>query len=146
MARPPGGSLTTTRAKRSRLSFDYAGHLSLRETPFAEKTWDVPAHRSMVDKVALSPDASLVASGADHVIHLRDRATGALRRVLRGHPATLSALTFSPDGKSLLSGDTRGGVKLWEVAPAAPAAPFAGAAVTASADGAARRSSSTGAC
>ena len=116
---------------------DYAGHLTLRETPFAEKTWDIPAHRSMVDKVVISPDASLVASGADHVIHLRDRATGALRRVLRGHPATLSALTFSPDGKSLLSGDTRGGVKLWEVAPAATAAPFAGAAVYASADGAA---------
>ena len=116
---------------------DYAGHLTLRETPFAEKTWDLSAHRSMVDKVAFSPNASLVASGADHVIHVRDRATGALRRVLRGHPATLSALTFSPDGKSLLSGDTRGGVKLWEVAPAAPASPFAGAAVSASADGAA---------
>ncbi len=116
---------------------DYTGHLTLRETPFAEKAWELPAHRSMVDKVAFSPDASLVASAADHVIHLRDRATGTLRRVLRGHYATISALTFSPDGTALLSGDTRGVVKRWEVAPATESSPFAGALVSNSDDGAA---------
>jgi len=54
------------------------------------------ARGSMVDKVALSPDATLLASAADHVIHIRDRASGVLRRILRGHSTKISALTFSP--------------------------------------------------
>jgi WD40 repeat protein len=95
----------------------YTGELSLSEAPFTTKAWTINAHGIMVDKVAFSPDAALVASAGDHVIHLRERATGALRRVLRGHHATLTALAFSPDGTTLLSGDGRGGVKLWTDPP-----------------------------
>lgn len=53
----------------------YTGELSLSESPFAAKTWTVNAHDIMVDKVAFSPDATLVASAGDHVIHVRDRST-----------------------------------------------------------------------
>jgi eukaryotic-like serine/threonine-protein kinase len=117
---PPGRaarSLACSDDGRWLLIGGYTGELSLSEAPFTEKLWALNAHGIMVDKVAFSPDAALIASAGDHVIHLRDRATGALRRVLRGHHATLNSLTFSPDGTMLLSGDVRGGVKLWNIQP-----------------------------
>jgi WD40 repeat protein len=116
---------------------DYTGQLILREAPFADKSWEVSAHRSMVDKVAISRDASLVASAGDHLIRLCDRATGTLRQVFRGHHAKVSALTFSPDGQSLLSGDTKGVVKRWDITPEKEASRISGAAVSHSGDGAA---------
>jgi WD40 repeat protein len=116
---------------------DYTGQISLREAPFTDRTWEVRAHRSMVDKVAISRDAALVASAGDHVIHVRDRTTGALRRILRGHPAKICSLTFSPDGTSLLSGDVQGSVKRWTVAPDPDPSGLANARVITSGDGAA---------
>jgi WD40 repeat protein len=118
---------------------DFAGRVVLLETPFAERTWGIQAHRSMVDQVALSADAALVASAGDHVIHLRGREQGALQRTLRGHHAKVSALTFSPDGAWLLSGDTAGAVKRWSVAlpPAAAESIPETVMINPSADGAA---------
>jgi len=118
---------------------DFTGRVTLLETPFAERTRVIQAHRSMVDQVALSPDAEMIASAGDHLIHLRGRDSGDLRRTLRGHHAKISALTFSPDGAWLLSGDTAGAVKRWSVAapPAAAESIPEAAAVIPSTDGAA---------
>jgi len=117
---------------------DFTGRIALLETPFTKRAWEVHAHRSMVDQAAFSPDAGLVASAGDHVIHLRGRPFGALRRALRGHHTKISALTFSPDGAWLLSGDKAGEVKRWTVeATAAENAIPENAAVSPSSDGAA---------
>ena len=138
---PQGGRPARTVAcsddDRWLLTGSYAGELSLSESPFKANAWTINAHRIMVDKVAISPDAERVASSGDHVIQLRDRSTGALRRVWRGHHATLTALTFSPDGTMLMSGDGRGEVTLWTDPPPDDGRDLPEAGLTASADGAA---------
>jgi WD40 repeat protein len=37
-----------------------------------------------------------------------------------GHPRGVGAVAFSPDGKTLASGEFDGTVRLWDVAPAEP--------------------------
>ena len=45
---------------------------------------------------------------------MRDVATGK-RRYLGGHQTEVAALAFSPDGKTLASGDASGMIKLWDL-------------------------------
>ena len=67
--------------------------------------------------MAYSPDGRTLASGAwDRVIRLRDAASGATRRVLRGHEQYLASLAFSPDSRRLVSGSRDKTVKVWDLA------------------------------
>jgi WD40 repeat protein len=56
------------------------------------------------DVVAWAPDGKLIASGGqDRAVRLWDASTGALVRTLGGHARTITALSFSRDGKRLAS-------------------------------------------
>ena len=81
----------------------------------------------MTAAVAVSPDGRWVATaggpalniadrttGTDHDIHLYDAATGERRHVLPGQPTATAALRFTPDSKTLLTGDAV--VRFWDVA------------------------------
>jgi WD40 repeat protein len=100
-------------------------------------TWQ--KHRDAVSAVAISPDGKLLASaGADRTIQLYQAGEPPLRagdeaprdvakeaapqgtpgRPLAGWPAhdsTITALAFSPDGQTLVSGSQDGTVKLWNI-------------------------------
>jgi WD40 repeat protein len=67
--------------------------------------------------LALSGDGkTLAAVGDGGAIRLWDLSTGQLRHTLKGHPAGIAALAFSPDGQILASGDQRAPlVQLWHV-------------------------------
>ena len=67
--------------------------------------------------IALSRDGRLVAStGTDVAPQIFDTRTGALRRALRGvHKNTVESIAFSPDGKTVATGDDERAV-LWDVA------------------------------
>jgi WD40 repeat protein len=66
---------------------------------------------------ALSPDGkSFAAVVLDKpTIHLWDAGTGKELKTFEGHEGEVTALTFSPDGKSLLSGGSDRTVRLWDV-------------------------------
>ncbi|MBI1916835.1 MAG: WD40 repeat domain-containing protein [Planctomycetes bacterium] len=67
--------------------------------------------------VAISADGRTVAAGGvDHVIHLREAATGKSLRVLRGHTDEISCVRFCLDGKSLVSKGHDGMIRVWDVA------------------------------
>jgi WD40 repeat protein/serine/threonine protein kinase/Flp pilus assembly protein TadD len=67
--------------------------------------------------VTYSPDGQLSASkNLDCSISLVHVSTGRELAVLRGHKHPLWSLAFSPDGKTLASGDQQQGLKLWDVA------------------------------
>ncbi len=59
-------------------------------------------------------------------IKIWDFASGTLRQTLNGHTDTVFFMTFSNDGKSLLSGGSDGLVRLWSVADGSVIRDFAG--------------------
>ncbi len=99
------------------------------------RLWDVKTgrelrrfgpHPTRVHSVAISPDGRLVATGSgistveegksvsrDAVVRLWNPKTGELVRTLSGHTKDVLCLTFSPDGKRLISGGMDGYVIVW---------------------------------
>jgi WD40 repeat protein len=66
--------------------------------------------------LAIAPDEQVFASGGeDRKISLRGLPDGLVQKELIGHQAFVTCLTFSPDGRTLLSGDLAGTVKVWSV-------------------------------
>jgi WD40 repeat protein len=108
------------------------------------KLWDVDTGKVKMDfagRFALSPDGkSLATLRADGSIALLDVPTGKERITLDGHKGNVNSLTFSPDGKTLVSGgaDRRGRsatgkeegqdntIKLWDLATGKASASLAG--------------------
>jgi WD40 repeat protein len=67
--------------------------------------------------VAISPDASLIASGnTDSTLTLWERASGKELQRLAGHTGRIGIVDFSPDGKLLASASSDGSARIWDVA------------------------------
>ncbi len=89
--------------------------------------WDVASgtqtrtignYSNSANRLALSPDGSLLASGgySGEQLVLWEAATGRQLRTFTGHTGGILDLAFSPDGKILFSTADDVTIKLWEVA------------------------------
>lgn len=108
------------RSRNRTVGGDLSGSLHVWEGTNRTAVRVLPAHRGMIECLALSPDEGLLATaGADQVIRIWN--TDTLEQVGRrqGHRAFVFGLTFSADGKSLFSGDRLGVVKMWGLDEAA---------------------------
>jgi WD40 repeat protein len=70
----------------------------------------------LVLSAAFSPDARSLAFGAGNKVVLWDIARDAQLRQLAGHSSWVSALAFSADGRSLVSGSWDRTLKIWDLA------------------------------
>ena len=62
-------------------------------------------HKSEVRSLAISPLDGTIASGSSREIRLWDGMNGRYLRTIANQSAQVSALSFSPDGKWLVSGN-----------------------------------------
>ena len=84
-------------------------------------------NKGIIDSMALSPNESFLVSGGSFVgdkefqtnphenIRIYDYKTGKLLKVLKSHMDVVLDLSFSPDGKFLISGSADNTAKIWRV-------------------------------
>ncbi len=84
----------------------------LRFTPFGQVTY--------LWSIAFSPDGLWLAGAADKTIRLWNLTTQQQVRVFEGHTGAVSSVAFSPDGRTLASGDAHKLVQLWETSTGKP--------------------------
>jgi WD40 repeat protein len=81
--------------------------------------WGIDAHKGWVRALAVSPDSKLVAScGNDNLVKVWSATDGKPVAELPGHERHVYNVAFHPAGKSLVSGDLMGVLKVWDVAKA----------------------------
>jgi RNA polymerase sigma factor (sigma-70 family) len=118
---PDGKALATAGADRTARVWDAAKGTELHRL----------AHDEPVQSVAFSPDGKVLAAGGGGVeaptailgvvrppkgeLRLWDPATGKLLAQVEGHKNCVVRLAFTPDGKTLLSGDHDNVFKVWDV-------------------------------
>ncbi len=102
--------------------------------------WDITSGKEIeptkryatkLSSVAYSPDKRYYARGT-RSIHVRNTADDRIVRTLNGHKKWITAIAYSPDGRSILSGDEGGNLILWNVKFGIAVSKFSGhlAAVT----------------
>lgn len=110
---------------RRALSSDSKGAVKLWDIATGEKITDLISHTASVNAVAFSPDGRRVLLGTyDGIMRegrgamkLLDVATKKQIKVFTGSTMDeVCSVAFSPDGKYALSGSSKDGVRLWDVA------------------------------
>jgi WD40 repeat protein len=83
--------------------------------------WDVPTGKERIilpgeaERIAFSPDGKILASGTSTTVQLWDLAAGVVRHSMKRHGESVSALAFSPDGRTLAWGALNSSVQLWDI-------------------------------
>lgn len=88
----------------------------------ARPLWSVErAHDGWIRSLALSPNGKLLATcGLDQKVRLWSADDGAARAEWVGHNQDAYSVAFHPDGKSVVSGDLRGVIKVWDIGTGKP--------------------------
>ena len=71
--------------------------------------------RESVTSVSFSPDGAILALGSGPLVELWDTATRERVATFAGHTRSIKSVSFSSDGTLLVSSDSNGKVKLWDV-------------------------------
>lgn len=91
------------------------------ELPVSEYTqWKLPEGATVrlgkggITDIHFSPEGSRFAVATTLGIWLCDAQTGTDIALWTGHKTTINAIAFSPDGRTLVSGDARGDIRRWQ--------------------------------
>lgn len=90
------------------------GNVSVWEMQNGKQMKKWAAHPGGALAIQFAPDGSLLATaGRDKTVKIWDL-NGALKREIKGFPDIVTAVTFTHDGKKVISGDWQGGLKVWD--------------------------------
>ena len=90
------------------------GTARVLDTRTGTKLLELDADHREVERIAMSPDGTLVATGnSDGTIRLWNLQTEAIIRTLAGHSDAITGLQFTPDGARLISGSADQSVRMW---------------------------------
>ena len=118
LAPPPSSNLKRQRSPASNEASP--SDLGRNSLTVKEKNCEWKKHRVHRTDDAFSPDGRLIVSGSyNSTVRVWDAATGAERRVLKGHSSEVNAIAFSPDGRLIVSGSGDITVRVWDVATGA---------------------------
>ena len=96
------------------LSYDSTLKVTVQELTTSRALWKVLGGTGMGHALAFSPDDSrLVLAGRDQILGVVDARTGNAINELRGHNGGVDDVSWSPDGKTLVSASNGGDVRLW---------------------------------
>lgn len=81
--------------------------------PHLARTYTAP---TPIERIALGPDAQLIAAGGSHgALFLWEQTSATPVQHLQGHQSRITALAFLPDGHTLISGSADGRVRWWDI-------------------------------
>jgi RNA polymerase sigma factor (sigma-70 family) len=99
-------------------SVDYRGDVCLWEVPAGKKLRSLPGNSTKGDAVlAFSPDGRILATASGGTLHGWEVSTGKKLFQLGKHEGPVTCLTFSSDGKTLVSGSWDTTLLIWDVSP-----------------------------
>ncbi len=91
------------------------GHVVIWDVITGRRIAEVGDEFDTVLAADISPDQSLVAlGGPSRLVKIFSAATGKMICKMKKHTDWVTALSFTPDGKSLISGDRAGGLAVWD--------------------------------
>ncbi len=95
--------------------------LQLRRPPFDEPAWESERLPNRPGVVAFSPDGQRVLAGSDErIVRVWEPSTRRRLYDLRGHRATISAISVSPDNRTIATLGEAGLLTLWHMATGQP--------------------------
>jgi uncharacterized caspase-like protein len=117
---PDGKTIAWGEMAKGNVGFQRSSSMAFYDVQTGQITRTPTSHKAILGNISFSPDGSLLASMSDTII-LWDVAGRKESRVLRGadKPGYTGPLSFSSDGKSLVSGRL-GGITVWDVASGTP--------------------------
>jgi WD40 repeat protein len=120
----PNGVRTISACPAKKLVAWATGHRKIR-------VWDITTQKptdfpqpGACPAVALSADGNAMAVAVDWTAKIYDVEKKRERLVLKGHKGQVSAVAFSPDGRTLMTGSWDQTVRLWDVATGTERASF----------------------
>jgi serine/threonine protein kinase/WD40 repeat protein len=108
------------------LSGEYEGTLHRWDLATRQEVATYPHRGGSVRRLTLSPDDRLAAVPGNEGVELWDLDTRKIQRALATPQPTITALGFSPDGKTLAAGDPTGYIQLWDPTTGAEGPRFQG--------------------
>ncbi len=112
----PSGTDCAFSPDGQRLAVDTLNQLAIYDIATQKQVCLAPGHTSTINDIAYHSGGQLIATASgDRTVRLWSP-DGVLLATITGHPAGVSAVAFTPDGRSLVTGGEDGHLKIFHVA------------------------------
>jgi len=116
LAFSPDGKMLANHSGKRMPDGNYQNSITVWDVTTKKQIRSFDVGREGVDTIRFSPDGKILACGGDDYIKFLDITNGKELGNITLKETRIRVVAFSPDGKILASGDSKGTIKLWDVA------------------------------